>query len=438
MQLNTKIPKMAFPLILSNITVPLLGLANTIIAGHLADSDYLAAIGLGSMIFNFLYWGLGFFRMSSTGLIAQAYGARNQQEIHTILLHSIVLASMIGLMLIALQYPVYRMVLLFVNPDAPVLHLMKHYYFIRIWAAPAVLINFVIVGAMVAVQKPRGPLILLSITNFLAIILSVILVFSFHLNIIGIAIADIVAQYIGLLLGLMLLSGLFDLNKIWQQTRIQMTQLVTLLHANRDIFIRTLGIITVFSFFTIWSSHISPLVLAVNTLLMNFFQIMANALGGFDNVAEALAGEAVGKKNLNLFKKALLDVGAWASLFSLVITFLYGIFGEGLIDLMTNLATVRAVSYQYMPYVALLPIIAVASFLLDGIAIGANLFKQMRNGMIISVLLFFIVWWGLKLYGNLGLWISFYSFFIFRAIFLGYYILKFYRASRYSLGNQRQ
>lgn len=427
MQLNKKIPKMALPLILSNITVPLLGLSNTIIAGHLAHSDYLAAIGLGAMIFNFLYWGLGFFRMSSTGLIALAYGARNQQEINSTLLHSIGLAIVIGLVLILLQYPLYQLVLLLIHPDANVLRLLKQYYLIRIWGAPAVLVNFVLVGTMVAIQKPRGPLILLSITNFLAILLSIVLVFVFHLNIKGIAIADIIAQYVGLVIGFIILSEYSNLRKIFRNTQFQINKLMKLLHANRDIFIRTLCLITVFSFFTIWSSHISPLILAVNTLLMNFFQIMANALGGFDNVAEALAGEAVGKKQMSLFKKVIIDVGSWVLLFSLSVSLLYIIFGEYLINLITNLDTVRMTAYQYLPYVAFLPIIAFSSFLFDGIAIGANLFKEMRNSMIITLILFFLVWLSLNDYGNVGLWISFYSFFIFRAIFLGCYILRFYK-----------
>ncbi len=427
MKLNKKIPKMALPLILSNITVPLLGLSNTIIVGHLAHSDYLAAIGLGTMIFNFLYLGLGFFRMSSTGLIAQAYGSRDQQEINSTLLHSIGLAIVIGILLIVLQYPLYQFVKLLVHPDANVLRLLKQYYLIRIWGAPAVLVSFVLVGTMVAIQKPRGPLILLSVTNFLAIILAVILVFVFHLNLKGIAIADIVAQYIGLMIGFIVLSEYYKLRELFGNTQYQISKLIKLLHANFNIFIRTLCLIAVFSFFTIWSSHISPLILAVNTLLMNFFQIMANALGGFDNVAEALTGEAVGKKQLSLIKKVIIDVGNWVLLFSLAMTLIYIFFGEALINLITNITTVRITAYQYLPYVALLPIISVASFLFDGIAIGANLFKEMRNSMIITVILFFLVWLSLSNYGNVGLWVSFYSFFIFRAIFLGYYTLRFYK-----------
>lgn len=427
MLLNTKIPKMALPLILSNITVPLLGLSNTIIVGHLANHGYLAAMGLGAMVFNFLYWGLGFFRMTSTALIAKAYGANDRQEIDSTILHSIGLALLIGFVLILLQYPIYHLVQLLVHPDVKVLHLFKQYYFIRIWGAPAVLTNLVLVGTMVAIQYARGPLILLSTTTLLAIVLSVILVFVFHLSMSGIAIADVVGQYTGVAVGFIILSGYHHPKNILNNTRWQMGKLIALLHANRDIFLRTLCIITVFAFFTIWSSHIGTLILAVNTLLLNFFQIMANALEGFDNVAETLAGEAVGKKQVSLLKKAIIDVGSWALLFSLSVTIFYIFFGEYLINLMTGITEVRVTAYQYLPYVALLPIIAVSSFLLDGIAVGANLFKQMRNSMMMTLLLFFLVWLSLINYGNIGLWLAFYSFFIFRAIILGYYVFKFYR-----------
>jgi len=163
---------------------------------------------------------------------------------------------------------------------------------------------------------------------------------------------------------------------------------------------------------------------------------MANALGGFDNVAEALAGEAVGKKQRSLLKKTIIDVGSWALLFSLLISFLYIVFGNLIINLITNIDTVRATAYQYLPYAALLPIITVTSFLFDGVAIGAHLFKEMRNSMIITFVLCFLVWLSLSDYGNVGLWLSFYSFFIFRAIFLGYYILRFYNArNNFAMGD---
>lgn len=426
MQLNKKIPQMALPLILSNITVPLLGLSNTIISGHLPHGNYLAAIGIGTMIFNFLYWGLGFFRMSSTGLIAQAYGTDNIDEINSTLLHSLGLALIIGLLLIALQLPIYRLAALLVHPDKNILLFVKHYYLIRIWGAPAVLMNFVLVGTLVAIQKPKGPLILLTVTNLLAISLSVIFVFGFNLSIKGIALADILAQYTGLITGLIILNKYNNLKILQKNVRFQAEKLIKLLHANRDIFIRTLCLITVFSFFTIWSSHISALTLAANTLLMNFSQIMASALGGFDNVAEALSGEAVGKKQRKLFKKSIVDVACWVALFSLTITLLYSIFGKYLINLMTNLTLVRHTAYQFLPYAAALPIIAAPSFLFDGVAIGANIFKAMRNSMIATVILFFFVWFSLNKYANTGLWLAFSCFFLFRAIFLGGYIIKFY------------
>ena len=432
-RLNTKIPVLALPLILSQITIPLLGLANTIIVGHLGHQYFLGAIGLGTMMFNFLYWGLGFFRMSTTGLMARAHGARNQDKTISLLQHSLCLALFIGLTLIILQDPIYHIFAFFLHSNEQITSLLQQYYFIRIWGAPAVLINFVIVGAMIAIQKTRGPLVTLTITNLTAILLSVWLVFGWHLNLAGVAIGDVLAQYIGMFIGLVILSCYFSHKKVITFFLIQKSQLKALLHANRDIFIRTVCLIIVFTFFTIWSSHISPLILAVNTLLMNFFQFMANALGGFDNVAETLAGQAVGEQDWVKFKECIIQVGAWALIFSLLFCIFYWAFGDVLVRLMTNVVVVAQAAVGYTAFVIALPLIAFLSFLFDGVAIGANLFSQMRNSMILTTLLYFIVWYLLKPFGNSGLWMSFYSFFIFRAIFLGYFIFQFYNNQAHKL-----
>ncbi|TNF68651.1 MAG: MATE family efflux transporter [Gammaproteobacteria bacterium] len=425
------IPKLAFPLILSNLTVPMLGFINTIIVGHFQNQSYLAAIGLGTMIFNFIYWGLGFFRMTTTALISHAYGERNKSKINDILLHSIYLAIVIGLSLIILQYPLFRFFSLWIHPNQEINNLMRQYYNIRIWGAPAVLINFIVVGILIGIQKTRGPLVLLIITNFLAILLSIFLGVILQLKLIGIAWSDVLSQYIGLLVGIYLISHYLNFKNIFIKTKIKLHKFKPLLSANRDIFIRSLCLIIVFTFFTIWSGYISVLVLAVNTLLMNFFQIMSNALGGFDNVAEAFSGQAIGEKNIIKFKKNIFIVGYWALACSLLFSIIYLLFGHTFINWMTNIQLVKDMASDYMPFMILFPLVSFVSFLLDGIAIGANLFKEMRNGMILTVILFFGIWYVLKPYGNLGLWLAFYSFFILRALILGYFIRNFYLKHRF-------
>lgn len=420
------IPKLAFPLILSHITIPMLGLINTIIVGHFGSKYYLAAIGLGTMVFDFMYWGLGFFRMTTTALVSHAHGEKNQCKINDILLHSICLALVIGLGMISLQYPLYHFFLLWVHPDHQVIGLLHHYYIIRIWGAPAVLVNFIIIGILIGIQKTHGPLMILTITNLLAIGLSFLLGVVLDFKLIGIAWSDVLAQYTGTLVGVYVLTHYLDLKKILMETKIKFYKLKPLLSANRDIFIRSLCLITVFTFFTIWSGHISVLVLAVNTLLMNFFQIMANALGGFDNVAETFSGQAVGEKNIAKFKRNIFLVGYWSLACSVLFSIVYLLFGHIFVGFMTNLQSVQDMAIHYMPFVVLFPLVSFLSFLLDGVAIGANLFKEMRNGMILAVILFFGIWYLLKPYNNLGLWVAFYSFFILRAVFLGFFIRKFY------------
>lgn len=424
--LHLNIPKLALPLILSHLTIPVLGLINTIIAGHFNSEYYLAAIGLGTMVFNFMYWALGFFRMTTTGLIAHAYGEKNQCKTNDIILHSIVLAIFIGLGMIILQYPLYRLISLWIHSNAQVISLVHQYYTIRIWAAPAVLINLVIIGILIGIQRTRGPLIILTVTNLVAIALSLFLGVFLNFKLAGIAWSDILSQYLGLVIGIYVLNHYLNFKKIFIETKVKFHKFKPLLSANRDIFIRSSCLIAVFTFFTVWSGYISVLVLAVNTLLMNFFQIMSNALGGFDNVAETFSGQAVGEKNIEKFRRNIYLVGYWSLGCSVLFSLIYLAFGQIFIDHMTNIQSVKEMATQYMPFVVLFPLISFLSFLLDGVAIGANLFKEMRNGMIFTTILFFAIWYLLKPYNNLGLWLAFYSFFILRAVFLGYFIRRFY------------
>ena len=430
------IPKLAFQLILSHITIPMLGLINTIVAGHFANQYYLAAMGLGAMIFDVMYWGLGFFRMTSTGLVAHAYGEKNTNKINEILLHSLMLAIVIGVGLILLQLPLYDFFSMCIHSNAQVMDLVHQYYIARIWGAPAVLMNLVIIGVLIGIQKTRGPLIILTITNLLAIGLSVFLGMTLNFKLVGIAWSNVLAQYTGLFIGLYVLSRYIDLKELVTQVHIKWHIFQRLLSANRDIFIRSLCLMTVFTFFTVWSGYISVLVLAVNTLLMNFFQIMSNALGGFDNVAETFSGQAIGEKNMKKFKQNIFRVGYWSLAFSLFFSIVYLLFGHVFVAYMTDIQSIQKLAMSYMPLVILFPLVCFVSFLLDGVAIGANLFKEMRNGMLLTLALFFVIWYVLKSYQNLGLWLAFYSFFIVRAIFLGYFIRQFYLKHK-SPGNSR-
>ncbi len=428
MHLNRKIPKLAIPLMLSHVTVPLLGFVNTVIAGHFSKAYFLSVIGLGSMMFNFLYWGLGFFRMSVTGLIAQSH-LNSPEKTIDILRNSLLLALMAGLGLIFLEKPIFYFFNFFIHPEINITALLKQYYFIRIFGAPAVLLNYVIIGALIAIQKTRGPLIILTITNLLAILVSVICVYVFGLKVSGLALGDVVGQYIGLAVGCYILSLYINFTKILENLTVDSKKIIALLHINKNIFIRTACLLIIFSFFTIWSGHISPLILAANTVLMNFFQIIVSTLGGFDNVAEALSGNAVGFKDKNKFLVCLYDVGVWSFICSVILTLCYLLFGRNILALMTDITTVYYTAGSYIYYVVALPLVAFPSFLLDGVAIGAHLFKEMRNSMILTLIGFFLIWYCLRSLDNSGLWLAFCGFFILRAIFLGFYLKRFYKSN---------
>lgn len=426
-KLNTKIPKLALPLILSNITVPLLGLINTAIVGHLQHGLYLGVIGLGTMIFNFIYWAFGFIRMSSTGLIAQAAAKHESNNLNKLFTHTALLSLLIGVALLVLQVPLERIIFTLIHGSSELINLTKQYFRIRILGAPAVLLNFLFLGTFIGLQKPRFALLQMLVINGLAIILGLCFVYVLGMKTDGIALADILAQYSGLFVSTAILVKQFPQVYCFTKITIDWSIMKKLLSANRDIFVRTICLISVFSFFTLQSSRLGSEYLAANTLLMNIFYLYSFAFGGFDNIAETYVGKAVGQKNVIRLKKAMIDNFVWTLIVSVVATILLFFVGKWIIYGLSNIASVRAFSLHYLNFAIFMPMIVSLSFLFDAIAIGASLYQQMRNAMIVTFIACFITWFGLQSFGNTGLWIAFLSFFIYRAITLAPIMLKLYR-----------
>lgn len=426
---KTSILQLALPMIATNITIPLIGVVDTAVVGHLSHAYYLAAVGVGVMIFNFLFWGMGFLRMGITGLTAQAHGAKDSEKLRQLLLQSLTLALVLSLLMLLLQRPIAVIAFHFIHASPVIVHYAQAYFAARIWGAPAVLANMVLMGWFIGMQNTRIPLLQMTIVNLIAAILDVYFVFGLHWYADGVAWANVIAQYTGCVLGLLFVQRLMRKYPAqWPLKNIfNFNEIKHLLHVNKDIFIRTLALIVAFSFFTIQGARLGPVYLAANVVLMNFQTFMAYALDGFINAAEALIGRSIGAKDHSQFFQAVKTATKWSLSVAVVFVIVYSLVGKMLVNLLTDLQTVRTVAYDFLILVSFSPIISVWSYLFDGIFIGALKTRQMRNTMVMSLLIYFILWYFLRPLGNEGLWLAFLGFMLARGVTLG---LKYYWLER--------
>ena len=404
--------------------MPLLGLANTLVVGHLQHSYFLGAVGFGVIIFNLFFWGFSFLRMGTTGLVAQAFGRKNFSEISNITIHSIAVALLISVCLIILQVPLQKLIFSFYDGSEKVRFYAEQYYYIRIWGAPAALINMTLVGLFIGMQKTRVPLLMMSLVSVVAIILDFVLVFDFDMTADGVALADIVGQYCGLIVGLLYLYSFLKGSLSLSNFHFQKKLLKEIFSANRDIFLRSISLIIVMTFFNFKGAKLGVTILAANTVLLNFQMLAAFALDGFANAAEALVGESIGDKNTKQLTKVVWMTTAWSVVIALIFVMIYSIFGKEIISMMTNIDLVYQMSLRFLPFVIVLPLVSVWCFELDGVFIGAKKFKEMRNAMLWGLAGFLLVWYFSKSLDNTGLWMAFLSFFIFRALFMGVVLLR--------------
>jgi len=411
----------AIPMILSNITVPLLGIADTAVVGHLTHAYYIGAVAVGAMIFDFLYQGVNFLRMGTTGLTAQAYGRNDGNALRSTFAQAFIVAMVLALLLIVLQVPIKNVVVLLVHSAPKVMHYAGVYFSVRIWSAPATLGNFVILGWFIGLQNTRIPLMQVLIINSLGIVLDIFFVFGLHMDVAGVALASVIAQYIGLAYGLwkvrqqlMHYPGAWQLNVLMRLKHYR--QFFVL---NSNLFLRTISLIVVYAFFTLQGAQLGHIILAANAVLLNFVSFSSYALDGFANAAETLVGSAIGEHNRKKMFKAIYYSTISALIFALAFGLFYLLFGKLIIDGLTNIETVRVTAYQYLPWLMIMPIASIWCFLLDGIFVGATQSKAMRNAMLLSTFLIYLpCWYLLKPLGNNGLWLAFTIFMLARAVTL--------------------
>jgi multidrug resistance protein, MATE family len=428
---------LAWPIILSNITVPLLGLVDTAVVGHLPDSRYLAGVTLGATLFSFLYWGFGFLRMGTTGLTSQAVGRENDSEVRNLLGQSLLLAMGIGTLLILFSQPLISLGLWLLDGSEVATRVAAEYAQIRILSAPAVLANYAILGWFLGQQNSRVTLAILVLTNSVNIALDLLFVVGLGMTSDGVAWASVIADYTALAFGtwlvlrqLKLLEGRFLRERLFK-----LAAYGELFQVNANLFVRTLGLLFAMAFFTSRGAVQGDTVLAANAVLLQFIILTSYALDGFAHAAEAIVGRAVGRRRWDEFATAV-TAAAWFSLLTAGAAALaFALGGHYLIALLTGLPEVRATAAAYLPWMVAMPLVAVWSYLFDGVFIGATAIREMRNSIFLALAAYLPVWWlGQRFvppgYENHALWLAFLVFAVVRsAVLVGYY--RHYRRTRW-------
>lgn len=420
--LNRRILRLAIPNIVTNITIPLLAMVDLGLMGHLGSVKYVGAVALGGMIFSFIFWAFGFLRMGTSGFTAQAYGQRNFAEAGNILIRSIVFAIAVVLFLILMQWPLSWAAFSLVNGSIQVETLANEYFNIRIYAAPATLFIYAIIGWFIGMQNARLPMILAISVNLLNVLLSLLFIKVMGMGSNGVAWANVISQYGGLLLGMFLLSFYWPkLRKyVYFAEAINRKAFIRFFHVNKDIFIRTLCLIFTLSFFTTQSANTSDTILAVNTLLFQFFYFFSYFVDGFAYAAEALAGRYIGSGDRAMLTKVIRRLFLWGGAIALAFTMIFLLGGGFILRLLTNDPVTITAASPYMFWVVLVPLITFAAFIWDGIYVGATASKAMRNSMVlITTLIFLPAYYLLEpVLGNNGLWLAMMLFMGARGLFL--------------------
>jgi MATE family multidrug resistance protein len=414
--------RLAWPLILSNLTVPLLGIVDTAVVGHLPQPHYLGAVAIGALVLNVLYFAFGFLRMGTTGLTAQAFGRADGDQLRAGLLRPLLLAALAAALLLACSPLIVRGSVLLFEPSARIGAELDGYLRIRLLGAPAALANMVLLGWLLGLQNARGPMALLIVTNALNIALALLFVLAFGWAVRGVAAATVCAEYGGSALGLWLARRqLRSLAGAWRWPAILHGGAVRrLLAVNRDIMLRSLSLEAAFLGFTALGSRQGEIVLAANAVLLNFLTFAAFGLDGFAHAAEAMVGRHVGRGDAPAFRAATRANLSLALTLAVLLALAFAAGGRLGIELMTSLPEVRAAAGTYLPYVVALPLVAAFAFLWDGVFIGATRTAEMRNGMAVSLVAFWLAAWLLiPIWGNHGLWLAFLLLMSARGLWLG-------------------
>ncbi|AWI77778.1 MATE family efflux transporter [Parazoarcus communis] len=408
---------------LSNASTPLIGVVDTAIVGRIPDPAYIAAVALGALVFTFVFWGFGFLRMGTTGLTAQALGSGDTEELVAGLGRALLIAAVVGAALVGLQWPIREIAFALLEASDRTEGLARSYFDIRIWAAPATLANYALLGWFIGLGRTDIGLVLQLVLNIVNIALDAFFVLGLGLDVRGVALGTLFAEYFAALVGLAI--AVRYMRRHGAQLRfgnlLVTERLKRTLAVNRDIMIRSLALIFVFVWFMAQGARYGDVTLAANAVLMQFVSISAYFLDGLAFAAEALVGRALGARDRAGFRAAVRVSTLWAVFVALLVSSVYFVAGPWVVDALTTDPETRAAARIYLPWAALAPLAGVLAFQLDGIFIGATRSIEMRNAMLFSTAVFVLAWWLLQPWGNHGLWAALYVNYVARTFSLGWY-----------------
>ena len=406
-------------MILSNVSVPLLGMVDTGVTGHLDSPVYLAAVAIGAMIFSFLYTGFNFLRMGTTGIAAQSYGADDYDGLRVALGQALVVAFVIAITLIVLQVPIGDLAMHLLGPDPETRTYALEYFSIRVWSAPGTLANYALIGWFIGLSNARVPLLIFLTINITNIVLDLFFVIVLGMKVDGVALASVFAEYSGLAVGAFFaISELRKRSGHWPIAKlVNVSAYKAFVAVNAHLLIRTMALIFTIGFVTAQGARLGGLILAANAVLMNFQNLTSFGLDGVAHAAEALVGKAIGQKRREALEEAVRLTLRWSLYFAIGFTILYLVAGRLIISVLTDLPEVRETAWRYLPWMIASPLISVWCFLYDGVFVGATRAKAMRDIMLVSTLVVFLpAWYFLQPLGNDGLWLAFLVFMASRGI----------------------
>lgn len=413
----------AIPVMISNVSTPLLGVVDTAVVGQIPDPAYIGAVAIGALIFTFVFWAFGFLRMGTTGLTAQAFGARDGGEVAASLGRALLLAAVVGLGLILLQWPIRESAFALLDGSPGVESFARDYFDVRIWAAPATLANYALLGWFIGLGRTGVALVLQLVLNVANIVLDVLFVLGFGWGVQGVAFGTLLAEILAAAVGIALAArhlnafgGRAPLARLLIAAKLQRTVTV-----NADIMIRSLALISVFVWFVSNGAAQGDVILAANTVLLNFVSVAAFFIDGLAFAAETLVGRAIGAAHRAGLVAAVRIATLWAAAVAALMTVLLLVAGPTLIDLLTVVPETRAAARTYLPWTAFVPVLGVWAFVLDGVFIGATRTAEMRNAMLLTLVIYLAAWWLLQPLGNHGLWAAFYVSYFARVGTLLYY-----------------
>ncbi|UOE96190.1 MATE family efflux transporter [Alkalihalobacillus sp. LMS39] len=417
---------LAIPLIISGISTPLLGAVDTAVIGQMGNASAIGGVAIGAVIFNTMYWLLGFLRVSTSGFTAQADGANNKNETILALLRPAIIAIVVGVLFIILQKPILQIALAVIGGNETVSTYAAEYYTIRIWGAPFLLLSYVIIGWLIGMGKVRLSLSTQIFMNSLNIGLDLLFVIQFGMGVVGVAYATVISEVVavGLGISLILYSKKISFSSITRKMLFDIEPVKKMIRVNRDLFLRTVCLLTMTVMFTSKAASMGDTVLAANAILLQIHYIIAYFFGGFANASSIVVGRSIGARNYSLYRRAYFFSAQYGLLAAVVLSTGLFVFDDFIISMFTTSPEVMNTVHEYLVWMLIFPFVGFWALQLEGIYSGATEARAIRDGIFLSLLLFFTALWYLAPYGNDGLWIAFLLFSVGRSMFLSLFIKR--------------